>query len=53
MPNPHWLNFVITSKARTNIRNLLKEQQHSQSVDLGNRLLDKASCGLRHSINTH
>jgi guanosine-3',5'-bis(diphosphate) 3'-pyrophosphohydrolase len=42
MPNPHWLNFVITSKARTNIRHVLKEQQHSQSVDLGNRLLDKA-----------
>ncbi|MBK7301278.1 MAG: bifunctional (p)ppGpp synthetase/guanosine-3',5'-bis(diphosphate) 3'-pyrophosphohydrolase [Moraxellaceae bacterium] len=42
MPNPHWLNFVITSKARSNIRHVLKEQQHSQSVDLGNRLLDKA-----------
>ncbi|MFO1390751.1 MAG: bifunctional (p)ppGpp synthetase/guanosine-3',5'-bis(diphosphate) 3'-pyrophosphohydrolase [Agitococcus sp.] len=42
MPNPHWLNFVITSKARSNIRHVLKEQQHSQSVDLGKRLLDKA-----------
>ncbi|MDO8329874.1 MAG: bifunctional GTP diphosphokinase/guanosine-3',5'-bis pyrophosphate 3'-pyrophosphohydrolase [Fluviicoccus sp.] len=42
MPNPHWLNFVITSKARANIRSYLKDQQQSQSVDLGRRLLDKA-----------
>ncbi|HEX5278034.1 MAG TPA: bifunctional GTP diphosphokinase/guanosine-3',5'-bis pyrophosphate 3'-pyrophosphohydrolase [Fluviicoccus sp.] len=42
MPNPHWLNFVITSKARANIRNYLKDQQQSQSVELGRRLLDKS-----------
>ncbi|HEX5361198.1 MAG TPA: bifunctional GTP diphosphokinase/guanosine-3',5'-bis pyrophosphate 3'-pyrophosphohydrolase [Fluviicoccus sp.] len=42
MPNPHWLNFVITSKARANIRNYLKDQQQSQSVALGLRLLDKS-----------
>ena len=41
-PNPHWLNFVITSKARTNIRNFLKDQQLSESVELGRRLLDKS-----------
>ena len=41
-PNPHWLNFVITSKARANIRSFLKDQQYSQSVELGQRLLDKA-----------
>lgn len=49
MPNPHWLNFVITSKARTNIRHVLKEQQHGQSLDLGKRLLDKALA----AYNTH
>lgn len=42
LPNPHWLNFVITSKARSNIRQFLKSQQQDQSVDLGRRLLDKA-----------
>jgi guanosine-3',5'-bis(diphosphate) 3'-pyrophosphohydrolase len=42
MPNPHWLNFVITSKARANIRNYLKDQQQSQSLELGRRLLDKS-----------
>ncbi len=49
MPNPHWLNFVITSKARTNIRHVLKEQQQGQSLDLGKRLLDKALA----AYNTH
>lgn len=42
LPNPHWLNFVITSKARSNIRQFLKSQQQDQSVDLGRRLLEKA-----------
>jgi len=41
-PNPAWLNFVITSKARTNIRHFLKDQQHSEAEDLGRRLLEKA-----------
>lgn len=41
-PNPTWLNFVITSKARSNIRNFLKAQHHSESIALGKRLLDQA-----------
>lgn len=41
-PNPAWLNFVITSKARTSIRHFLKDQQHSEAIDLGKRLLEKA-----------
>jgi (p)ppGpp synthase/HD superfamily hydrolase len=41
-PNPAWLNFVITSKARGSIRHFLKDQQHSEAVDLGRRLLEKA-----------
>jgi guanosine-3',5'-bis(diphosphate) 3'-pyrophosphohydrolase len=41
-PNPNWLNFVITAKARSAIRHFLKNQQHDESVDLGKRLLDKA-----------
>lgn len=41
-PNPTWLNFVVTSKARSNIRNFLKTQHHTQSIALGNRLLDQA-----------
>ena len=41
-PNPSWLNFVITSKARSNIRHYLKNQQHDQSLTLGRRLLTSA-----------
>ena len=41
-PNPSWLNFVVTAKARSAIRHFLKNQQHDESVDLGKRLLDHA-----------
>ncbi len=41
-PNPNWLNFVVTAKARSAIRHFLKNQQHDESVDLGKRLLDRA-----------
>ncbi|ENA33479.1 MULTISPECIES: bifunctional GTP diphosphokinase/guanosine-3',5'-bis pyrophosphate 3'-pyrophosphohydrolase [Pseudomonas] len=41
-PNPAWLNFVVTGKARTNIRHALKQQRRSESISLGERLLNKA-----------
>ena len=41
-PNPAWLSFVTTAKARANIRHYLKNQRRSESVSLGRRLLDKA-----------
>lgn len=41
-PNPSWLNFVVTGKARSNIRNFLKGQQHAESITLGQRLLEQA-----------
>lgn len=41
-PNPSWLNFVVTGKARGNIRNLLKSQQRSESILMGQRLLEQA-----------
>lgn len=41
-PNPSWLNFVVTAKARSAIRHFLKYQEHEQSVALGKRLLDRA-----------
>ncbi|MDO8268884.1 MAG: bifunctional GTP diphosphokinase/guanosine-3',5'-bis pyrophosphate 3'-pyrophosphohydrolase [Moraxellaceae bacterium] len=40
-PNPAWLNFAITSKARSSIRHFLKDQQQFEAVDLGRRLLEK------------
>lgn len=44
-PNPAWLSFVTTAKARANIRHFLKNQRRSESVALGHRLLDKALSG--------
>jgi guanosine-3',5'-bis(diphosphate) 3'-pyrophosphohydrolase len=41
-PNPAWLNFVHTAKARANIRNFLKNLQHDEAVSLGQRLLNKS-----------
>ncbi len=41
-PNPSWLNFVVTGKARSNIRHFLKSQQHAESIVLGKRLLEQA-----------
>ena len=40
-PNPAWLGFVITGKARTSIRHALKTQQRSESITLGERLLER------------
>ena len=45
-PNPAWLSFVITSKARTNIRHFIKNLRRDDAVDLGRRLLEKALGGI-------
>ena len=44
-PNPAWLSFVVTGKARSNIRHFLKNQRLSESVSLGRRLLNKVLAG--------
>ncbi len=41
-PNPAWLNFVVTGKARSNIKHFLKKQQREESIDLGKRLVEKS-----------
>ena len=41
-PNPAWVNFVVTAKARTAIRSFLKNLQRSEAIDLGKRLLENA-----------
>ncbi|CDZ95034.1 MULTISPECIES: bifunctional GTP diphosphokinase/guanosine-3',5'-bis pyrophosphate 3'-pyrophosphohydrolase [Pseudomonadaceae] len=49
-PNPAWLNFVVTGKARTHIRHALKLQRRSESISLGERLLNKALTGFETSL---
>lgn len=41
-PNPAWLNFVVTGKARSNIKHFLKKQHREESIDLGKRLVEKS-----------
>ncbi len=41
-PNPNWLTFVRTAKARTAIRTHMKNMRSNESIDLGKRLLDKS-----------
>ncbi|MCF7971833.1 MAG: RelA/SpoT family protein [Methylococcaceae bacterium] len=40
-PNPLWLNYVITTKARTGIRSYLKHFKQQEAINLGRRLLEK------------
>ncbi|MCL5801264.1 MAG: RelA/SpoT family protein, partial [Gammaproteobacteria bacterium] len=39
-PNPAWLNFVATAKARATIRHFLKNLKRDESIELGRRLLN-------------
>jgi GTP pyrophosphokinase len=41
-PHPSWLEFVVTAKARANIKSYLNNMQSEQALDLGLRMLDKA-----------
>jgi guanosine-3',5'-bis(diphosphate) 3'-pyrophosphohydrolase len=41
-PQPQWLDWVVSSKARTAIRHHLKKLQHEDAVELGHRMLDRA-----------
>ena len=50
-PNPDWLTFVVTSKARSAIRMALKSQQENESIALGRKLLNRALLNANTSIN--
>lgn len=41
-PNPNWLNFVTSGRARSGIRHFLKNQRHHESIELGRRMLSRA-----------
>jgi guanosine-3',5'-bis(diphosphate) 3'-pyrophosphohydrolase len=45
-PNPMWLNFVATGKARSRIRHFLKTMHFHESAKLGERLLNQALTAL-------
>ena len=49
-PNPAWLNFVSTAKARSNIRHYLKNLQNDEAAELGKRMLDKSLHSIKASL---
>ena len=49
-PNPAWLGYVITGKARSHIRHFLKTMQFGESRLLGERLLGQALAGFNSSL---
>jgi guanosine-3',5'-bis(diphosphate) 3'-pyrophosphohydrolase len=51
-PHPGWLEFAVTSKARTAIRNHLKRLHHEDAVELGHRMLDRALSQRGSSLET-
>jgi RelA/SpoT family (p)ppGpp synthetase len=49
-PNPAWVNFVVSAKARAAIRQFLKNLQQSEARELGRRLLDQSLRDFRSSL---
>ncbi|MBP7579941.1 MAG: bifunctional (p)ppGpp synthetase/guanosine-3',5'-bis(diphosphate) 3'-pyrophosphohydrolase [Vogesella sp.] len=45
-PNPSWLNFVQSGRARSGIRNYLKSLQAQDAIQLGQKLLRQAASAL-------
>jgi GTP pyrophosphokinase len=41
-PNPSWVNFVVTAKARSAIRHYLKGLRRTEAIALGSKLLTQA-----------
>jgi guanosine-3',5'-bis(diphosphate) 3'-pyrophosphohydrolase len=50
VPNPQWLEFVVSSRARTAIRHHLKRLQHEDAVELGHRMLEAALDSIEASL---
>jgi (p)ppGpp synthase/HD superfamily hydrolase len=50
-PNVHWLSFVATAKASSNIRHALKNQATDDAVKLGRRLLTQELGNLKLQID--
>jgi len=46
-PNPAWLSYVVSGKARSHLRHFLKTIQYEESSQLGERLLNQALTALK------
>jgi GTP pyrophosphokinase len=48
-PSKDWLGFVVTSKAKTKIRQWIKTEQRERSIELGKTLIEKELA--KHDLN--
>ena len=48
-PNPYWLNFIVTPKARSAVRNFIKHQSVEKTIEFGSTLMGRAL--QRHDTN--
>ncbi len=51
-PNPLWLNYVVTAKARSSIRSYLKNFKQKEAISLGRRLLEKELLAMHLHLDT-
>jgi RelA/SpoT family (p)ppGpp synthetase len=51
MPNPSWVNFVVTAKARAAIRHYLKGLRRQEAIELGARLINQALAEFKLSLD--
>src|SRR5215475_7922188 len=51
MPNPSWVNFVVSAKARSAIRHYLKSLRRTEAIGLGQRLINQALGEFRVSLD--
>jgi guanosine-3',5'-bis(diphosphate) 3'-pyrophosphohydrolase len=50
-PNPAWLNYVVTGKARAHIRHYLKTMHSDEAAALGEQLLNQALRALKTELS--
>ena len=50
-PNPSWVNFVVSAKARSAIRHYLKSLKRSEAIDLGRQLLNASLAEFQTSVD--
>jgi len=49
-PNPSWLDYAVTAKARSSIHHYLKKQTREDAIALGRTLLEKSLAGFKSSL---
>ena len=49
-PNPVWLNFAVTAKARSSIRGWISKRKSHEFIDLGRKILEKTLRSYQHSL---